>query len=60
MLASVNFVLSTGLELSEEDILKSKFREYREQMERKLKKFAFTDITKIGSLNFRDIIDGLI
>jgi hypothetical protein len=29
-------------------------------MERKLKKFAFTDITKIGSLNFRDIIDGLI
>jgi len=60
MLASVNFVLSSGLELSEEDILKSKFREYREKMERKLKKFAFTDITKIGSLNFRDIIDSLI
>jgi hypothetical protein len=60
MLAAVNFVLSNGAELSEEDTLKLKFREYREQMGTILKKIALTDVKRVGSLNFRDIIDGLI
>jgi small GTP-binding protein len=60
MLAAVNFVLSSGAELSEEDTLKLKFREYREQMGIILKKIALTDVKRVGSLDFRDIIDGLI
>ncbi|MBE9116901.1 50S ribosome-binding GTPase [Lusitaniella coriacea LEGE 07157] len=60
MLASINFVLSSGAELTDEKMLKLKFREYREQVQIILKNLALTDITKIGSLNFTDIVDKLI
>jgi uncharacterized protein len=60
MLAAVNFVLSSGAELTEKDILKSKFTEYREQVRVKLKKLALTDIKRVDSLNFKDIINELI
>jgi len=62
MLAAVDFVLSSGIELTEKDttgILKAKFNEYRSRAGSILKQVGLTDITKLGSLNFKDIIDGL-
>lgn len=62
MLAAVNFVLSSGIELTEKDttgILKAKFNEYRSRVVTILKRLGMTDIRKLGSLNFKDIIDGL-
>ena len=62
MLAAVNFVLSSGIELTEKDttgILKAKFNEYRNRVSTVLKRLGMTDIRNLGSLNFKDIIDGL-
>ncbi|MFN9867590.1 MAG: GTP-binding protein, partial [Pseudanabaena sp.] len=62
MLAAVNFVLSSGIELTEKDttgILKNKFNEYRNRVGTILKRLGMTDIRNLGSLNFKDIIDGL-
>ncbi len=62
MLAAVNFVLSSGIELTEKDttgILKAKFNEYRSLAGTILKQIGMTDIRRIGSLNFKEIIDGL-
>ena len=62
MLAAVNFVLSSGIELTEKDttgILKDKFNEYRNRVGTTLKRLGMTDIRNLGSLNFKDIIDGL-
>ena len=62
MLAAVNFVLSSGIDLTEKDtteILKAKFNEYRNRVGRILKRLGMTDIRNLGSINFKDIIDGL-
>ena len=62
MLASINFVLSSGMEITEKDttgILKSKYNEYYKLAGDILKQIVRTDITKLGSLNFKDIIDRL-
>ena len=62
MLAAVNFVLSSGIELTEKDttgILKNKFNEYRNRVGTVLERLGMTDIRNLGSLNFKDIIDGL-
>lgn len=62
MLSAVNFVLSSGIELTEKDtsgILKSKFNEYKKLAGSILKQIVLTDVTKLGSLNFKDIIDKL-
>jgi len=62
MLAAVNFVLSSGMELTEKDttgILKAKFNEYRNRVGSILKRLGMTDIRNLGSINFKDIIDGL-
>jgi small GTP-binding protein len=59
MLAAVDFVLSSGLDLTEKDILKNKYNEYENLLGSILKRLVMTDIRKLGSLNFKDIIDGL-
>ena len=62
MLAAVNFALAKGVELTSEDskdLLKDKFNEYFRIVKAILKRIGLTDIRKIGSLNFKDIIDGL-
>jgi len=62
MLASINFVLSSGMEITEKDttgILKSKYNEYKKLAGDILKQIVRTDITKLGLLNFKDIIDRL-
>ena len=62
MLASINFVLSSGMEITEKDttgILKSKYNEYYKLAGDILNQIVRTDITKLGSLNFKDIIDRL-
>lgn len=59
MLAAVDFVLSSGLDLTEKDILKNKYNEYKNLLGSILKRLGMTDVRKLGSLNFKDIIDGL-
>ena len=62
MLASINFVLSSGMEITEKDttgILKSKYNEYYKLAGDILNQIVRTDITKLSSLNFKDIIDRL-
>jgi small GTP-binding protein len=52
MLAAVNFVLSSGVELTEKDttgILKTKFNEYRNRVGTILKRLGMTDIRKGAS-----------
>ncbi|MFN4817342.1 MAG: hypothetical protein ACK474_18360, partial [Pseudanabaena sp.] len=52
----------SGIELTKKDttgILKDKFNEYRNRVGTILKRLGMTDIRNLGSLNFKDIIDGL-
>ncbi|MBD2152715.1 50S ribosome-binding GTPase [Pseudanabaena sp. FACHB-1277] len=59
MLAAVDFVLFSGLDLTEKDILKNKYNEYKNLLGSILRRLGMTDVRNLGSLNFKDIIDGL-
>lgn len=60
MLASVNFVLSDGLDLDNKQALKIKFKEYKKKMDAALKKIALTDVRNLGSIDFQSIINELL
>jgi len=60
MLASVNFMLAKGIELTNKEALKLKFKEYRATVDALLKEIALTDLSKLRSLNFKDMIDKVI
>jgi hypothetical protein len=44
LLATVNHILSTGAELEQEELLRSKFRTYHQQAKEVLKELALTDV----------------
>jgi len=63
MLASVNFVLSTGISLTDDEtkgILKEKFKEYRSQAKHVLSELGHTDIRELRNFNFQELIAKLL
>ena len=50
ILATINSILANGEKLEEEELLKSKFRAYRQEVEIALKNVAFTDIKNPSTL----------
>lgn len=55
ILATVNYVLASGVKLQQEELLRSKFRIYRKQAEIALKGLALTDLKDLPSL--KTIVD---
>jgi hypothetical protein len=50
MLATVNSILASGAKLEEKELLKSKFRSYREQAGTTVKSLLLTDLKNLPSL----------
>jgi small GTP-binding protein len=50
LLATVNHLLSTGAELEQKELLKSKFQTYHQEAKDALKKLALTDMTDLNAL----------
>ncbi|MFS0514321.1 hypothetical protein ACEYW6_06285 [Nostoc sp. UIC 10607] len=50
ILATINSILANGEKIEEEELLKSKFRAYRQEVETALKKLAFADIQNQSTL----------
>ena len=49
MLATVNFILESGAQLEQEDLLKSQFRTYRKQTETVLRELGSADVKDLPS-----------
>ncbi len=49
LLATVNYLLSNGEELEQEELLRSKFRTYHQQAKDTLKELALTDVRDLPS-----------
>ncbi|MEW5856170.1 MAG: GTPase [Cyanobacteriota bacterium] len=60
MLSSVNFVLESGANIEDKELLQSKFKNYQKQAEALLKELALTDVRNVKKINFNEIINKFI
>ncbi|MEP0755536.1 50S ribosome-binding GTPase [Trichocoleus sp. Lan] len=60
MLSAVNFVLESGANIEDKELLKSKFQSYQKQAEALLKGLALSDVRNFNKINFDEIVNKFI